>query len=84
MLSKEIEKCNIPVVLITAMTPLAKQVGANRIVRGVRIPHPWGDPSLPEEHNKFIRERMFLAALNLLKVEITEDHYISKLEGVIN
>src|SRR5262249_30142491 len=35
----------IPTALITAMTPVALRVGAPRIIRVGRIPHPLGDPS---------------------------------------
>ena len=35
--------------LVSAMFPVAQQVRANRIVKGVSIPHPCGDPSLPKE-----------------------------------
>jgi len=37
----------IPVALITAMTMVGKQIGTNRVVNGIKIPHPCGDPSLP-------------------------------------
>ncbi len=72
MLAKEIEKQGIPVVLFTAMIPLAKQVGAHRIVKGVKIPHPWGDPSLSPENNQRIEEKIFQAALDLLQREVQE------------
>src|SRR5258706_101334 len=32
--------------MITALGPVAADLGANRVVRGVKIPHPCGDPSL--------------------------------------
>ena len=48
-MSKELEKAGLTVALVTAMFPVAMQVRANRIVKGVSIPHPCGDPSLPEE-----------------------------------
>ena len=35
--------------LISAMFPVAQQVRANRIVKGVSIPHPCGDPNLSKE-----------------------------------
>lgn len=71
MLAKEIEKRGIPVVLVTAMIPLAKQVGTNRIVKGVKIPHPWGDPTLNFAMNQKIEEKIFEAALELLQTKVT-------------
>lgn len=58
-------------VLVTAMTPLAKQVGTNRIVKAVKIPHPWGDPSASAEKNMEIEEKIFKAALDLFQKEVT-------------
>jgi glycine/betaine/sarcosine/D-proline reductase family selenoprotein B len=48
-MSKELEKAGLPVALVSAMYPVAEQVRANRIVKGVSIPHPCGDPSLPQD-----------------------------------
>ena len=45
MLEKEIERVGIPAVLITALIPTAKTVGANRAVQGVAITNPVGNPS---------------------------------------
>ena len=39
-MSKELEKAGLPVALVSAMFPVAMQVRANRIVKGVSIPHP--------------------------------------------
>ncbi|EHQ89302.1 selenoprotein B, glycine/betaine/sarcosine/D-proline reductase family [Desulfosporosinus youngiae DSM 17734] len=71
MLAKEIEKSGIPVVLVTAMTPLAKQVGTNRIVKAVKIPHPWGDPRASAAKNREIEAKLFEAALDLFQKEVT-------------
>lgn len=71
MIAKEIERGGIPVVLITAMTMLGKQIGANRIVTGTKIPHPCGDPTLPEEADQAIRREIVTCALSALQVEVT-------------
>ena len=71
MLAREIEKGGIPVVVITAMTMLAKQIGANRIVTGTKIPHPCGDPTLPEEADRALRREIMKCALSVLQTEVS-------------
>ena len=41
-MAKEIERPGIPVAYVTTLTSLAEEIRANRIVAGVRIPHPGG------------------------------------------
>ena len=48
-MAKEIERTGIPVAYVTTLTSLAEEIRANRIVAGVRIPHPVGNPSLTPE-----------------------------------
>ena len=57
--------------LITAMTMLGKQIGANRIVTGVKIPHPCGDPNLPEEADKALRREIVKSALGALQTDVS-------------
>ena len=71
MIAKEIEKGGIPVVFITAMTMLAKQIGANRIVTGTNIPHPCGVPTLPEEADRTARREIIKCALGALQTEVS-------------
>jgi len=47
-------------------------VGANRIVRGVAIPHPVGAPQEEPEEEFRIRIGLVKKALNALCTEITE------------
>ena len=70
MIAKEIEREGIPVVLITAMTMLGKQIGANRIVTGTKIPHPCGDPTLPEDADRAVRREIVKSALSVLQKEV--------------
>jgi glycine reductase len=56
--------------MISAMFPLAEQVGASRIVKGVKIPHPCGDPSLPPEVDEKLRKSIVKTALEALGEEI--------------
>ena len=66
MLEKEIEREGIPCVLITALTAPAKTIGANRIVQGVAITNPVGNPELPYEGEKELRRKLILDALEKL------------------
>ncbi len=56
--------------MISAMFPLAEQVGANRIVKGVRIPHPCGDPGLPSEVDGKLRKAIVETALKALEEDV--------------
>lgn len=69
---KTIEKFGIPAVHVCTIMPISQTVGANRIVPGVAIPHPTGDPSLEKEDEVALRKTLMLKALNALKNEIDE------------
>ena len=71
MITKELEKAGVPVSMVSAMYPLAEQVGASRIIRGVRIPHPCGDPNLPPEADARLRQTIVKTALDALKTDVT-------------
>ena len=71
MISKELEKDGLPVALISAMFPVAQQVRANRIVKGVSIPHPCGDPNLSKELDARLRREIIQTALRALESEVT-------------
>lgn len=70
MISKELEKSGLPVALISAMFPVAQQVRANRIVKGVSIPHPCGDPRLPKDLDARLRREIIETALRALESEV--------------
>ena len=70
MISKELEKAGLPVALISAMFPVAQQVRANRIVKGVSIPHPCGDPSLTKDLDARLRREIVQTALRALETEV--------------
>ena len=57
--------------LITAMTMLGKQVGANRIVPGAKIAHVCGDPTLPVEEDVTLRNNIVERALQAVQTEVT-------------
>ena len=56
--------------LISAMYPVAQQVGASRIVKGVAIPHPCGDPSLPAQLDSQLRREIVSTALKALEAKV--------------
>lgn len=57
-------------VFITAMSMMAKQLGANRVVTGTKIPHPCGDPSLPPAADKALRRKIVDCALTALQSDV--------------
>ncbi len=67
MLEKEIERVGIPAVLITSLIPTARMLGANRIIQGVGITHPLGDPNVSQEKEKALRKKILSEALEALK-----------------
>ncbi len=71
-MAKEMEKAGIPVALITALSTLAEDVGAPRVLQGVRIPHPCGNPNLPPDRDYEVRKRVILMALKALQTPVQE------------
>ena len=63
MLAKEIERAGIPAAYVTSLPTVATMIGANRIVRGPAITHPFG---LDAGERRRIVER----ALELLETEV--------------
>jgi glycine/betaine/sarcosine/D-proline reductase family selenoprotein B len=63
VLAKEIERAGITTVFVSSLPTIATMIGANRIVRGPAITHPFG---LDEPERRRIVER----ALELLETEI--------------
>ena len=55
---------------ITALPTIAQMVGANRILRGVSITHPTGDPSLAAGDEHELRVAMVRRALEMLRTEV--------------
>ena len=72
MLEKEIERVGIPAVLVTSLIPTARMLGVNRIIQGVGITHPLGDPRVSHEQEKALRKRILIAALQSLAEKIQE------------
>ena len=62
-MAKEIERAGIPTAYITTLTDLAQMMHAHRIVAGVQIPHPCGNPKLAPNQERALRRRIVLSAL---------------------
>jgi betaine reductase len=58
-----LEKAGIPTVQITAALPVAKMVGANRLVLGNGIVHVVGDAKVSKEDEKKLRRGLVEQAL---------------------
>ncbi len=67
---KGIEKYGIPVVHMATVVPISLTIGANRIIPGVGIPYPLGDPTQGEVDSKKIRMNMVKRALKVLQTPV--------------
>lgn len=52
------------------MSPLAQSVGANRIVRGKAVPHPFGDPALVPQKEQDFRRSLVERALEAMTTAV--------------
>ncbi len=78
-MTREIEKAaGIPVVQIATIIPIMLTVGANRIVPGVAIPHPVGDPAKGAEGDRQVRRELLLRALGAMETELTDQKVFEK------
>ncbi len=76
-MAKEIERAGIPVAHICSIITISQTVGANRIVPAVAIPHPLGNPRLPQEEEKALRRNLVKKALAALQTPIEEQTVFS-------
>jgi glycine reductase complex component B subunit gamma len=67
-----LEKAGIPTVQITSAMPIAKMVGANRLVLGNGIVHVVGDAKLSAEQEKEVRRQLMQKALATLEADKPE------------
>ncbi len=56
---------------MTAMPAIPLSVGANRVIRGVRVPHVCGDPALSEEKDRELGVRIVRTALLALTAPVS-------------
>jgi len=71
-MAKEIEKAGILAAHICTIVPISQTVGANRIIPAVAIPHPLGDPAIPEEEELQLRRSLVEKALTTLKTPVKD------------
>jgi len=71
-MAKELERAGIPTVLISSLVSIARKVGATRIVAGLGISHPLGDPRLSSEEQKKARRALVERALTALASPIPD------------
>jgi glycine reductase complex component B subunit gamma len=57
-------------VFVTALPTIAQMVGTNRILRGVAITHPTGDPSLAAGDELALRRRIVERAIEMLATDV--------------
>ena len=55
---------------VTALPTIAQMVGANRILRGVAITNPTGDPALAPEAERMMRVGLVRRALEMLATDV--------------
>lgn len=71
----------IPVAMISAIYDLALTTGANRVVRGARIEHVCGDPSLGPEKDYAYGLRIVKTALGALRQAVPGPKLFDPLAG---
>ena len=71
-MTNEIEKAGITIVQMANLLPVAKSVGANRIVPTISIPYPLGDPATPVQEQLKLRKHRVGVALDALTASIAE------------
>lgn len=71
-MSREFERRGIPTAVISAIYDLAVSTGANRVVKGVRIEHVVGDPSVGPEMDRARGTAIVRTALGTLATELAQ------------
>ncbi len=71
-MTKAIESTGLPVVQFANLIPVAKTVGANRMVPTISIPYPFGDPSTSKEEQYKLRTKLVKIGLKALITDIEE------------
>jgi len=64
-----LEKAGIPTVQITSALPVAKMIGANRLVLGNGIVHVVGDANVSADEEKKLRRQLIEKALDALRCD---------------
>jgi glycine/betaine/sarcosine/D-proline reductase family selenoprotein B len=72
VIAKEFDRSGIPTSQISPVTQVAVKVGSNRIIPGVGIMYPVGDPNLSPEEEKKLRLLLIEKAVNALQINLQE------------
>jgi glycine/betaine/sarcosine/D-proline reductase family selenoprotein B len=67
---REFERKGFITVQITPLLTIAREMGVNRIVEGVGIPYPLGDPKLPKESELRQRIHILETAITAFETEV--------------
>ena len=57
--------------MVSALPPIALQAGGNRVVKGVKIEHVCGDPSLGSAGDAALRRRIVERCLEALQTAVS-------------
>lgn len=60
----------IATVFVTTLPTIAQMMGANRVLRGVAITNPVGDPELSGDQERALRRRIVERALEMLETDV--------------
>ena len=72
------ERVGIPTAQICTITSIAQAIGVMRVVPGVGIPHPLGNPELSPEAEKALRRELVERALKALSTPVDEQTVFNK------
>ena len=71
-MTKELEREGIVVAMISALPAVPLALGAHRIVRGVRVEHLCGDPSLSRERDNELMYSIVETAVMAIQSPVTK------------
>ena len=74
-MTNEIDAAGIPIVIITAMTPIAKVTGSNRIIQGITINNPCSDMDLPEDQQRKLQRKFIDRAMTAVSTDIANQTF---------
>jgi len=67
-----LEREGIVVAMVSALPSVPLSVGAHRVIKGVRVEHLCGDPSLSPEQDGELMLRIARTALAAIQTEVTD------------
>jgi len=71
-MTKELERAGLPTAQICTITTIASAVGVARIIPGLGIPYPLGNPALNEEEEAKLRRKKLELALEALGTKLEQ------------